>query len=304
MVDRFIPEGCRYAIEAIMVLPEAGARRGLVSDRVPASPARLPMGIHAGDFVFLSGRMATDYKDGLAAEARTPSWIWMGSPIKAQTRYVLNVQGAILEAGGLSLGDVVKSEVFLLSAQDITGLDEVWQECFPENPPARSIFIVDGMALEGGVVEINHIARVPGSRLERRTIETRRAPAPIFYEPQAVRVGPLLFLSTQLAHDATGLAQDARPNPEFPHLGSPGRLEAQAILRNVAAVCEAAGGSLADVAKVQTCMSDPGQFDAVNEAWKRAFPADPPAWNVVSAKAPLPIAGATLMCDVIACLDE
>jgi hypothetical protein len=30
-----------------------------------------------------------------------------------------------VEASGLSLGDVVKSEVFLLSAQDITGLDEV-----------------------------------------------------------------------------------------------------------------------------------------------------------------------------------
>jgi enamine deaminase RidA (YjgF/YER057c/UK114 family) len=173
----------------------------------------------------------------------------------------------------------------------------VWHEFFPEDPPARSVFVADGMAIEDGVVEINHVARVPGVSLERRTIATGAASAPLFYEPQAVAVGPLLFLSTQLA------GPEARPDPEFPHLGAPGRLEAEAILRNVAAVCEAAGGSLADVAKVQTYLTDLGQLDAVNEVWKRAFPTDPPAWHVVEVAGPLPVAGATMMCDVIACLD-
>lgn len=303
MVDRFVPEGCRYAIEGIAVLPGAGPRRSLVTTKTVASLGRLPMGIQAGDFVFLSGRMATEYKEGLTPEARTPSWIWFGSPIKLQTEVILKMHQAILEAGGLSLRDVVKCEVFLLDPADITGLDEVWQEYFPENPPARSIFIVDSMALEGGVIEINHIARVPDSRLERRTIETRNAPAPLFYEPQAVKVGPVLFLSTQLPHDARGLAPGARPHPEFPHLGTPGRLEAETILRNVAAICEAAGGSLGDVVKIQTYLTDLGQFDAVNEVWKRMFPADPPAWHVVGVKGSLPVAGAHVLCDVIACLD-
>lgn len=299
MVSRFIPEGCRYAVEAVAVLPEGGPRRSLISDRVAPSGAKIPMAIQAGDFVFVTGRMATG-PDGIAQEARTPSWVWFGLPIRSQTEFILKQQAAILEAGGLSLEDIVKSDVFLLDPHDITGLDEVWQEFFPKQPPARCIFIVNDMALQGGVVEINHIARVPGRRLERRTIESRRAPAPLFYEPQAVKVGPLLFLSTQLAHDGTGLAPDARPSPEFPHVGSPGRLEAEVILRNVDIICEAAGGSLTSVVKVQTHLTDVSQFDAVNEVWKRAFSIDPPAWTVVGVNGPLPIAGATMACSFIA----
>jgi enamine deaminase RidA (YjgF/YER057c/UK114 family) len=297
--DGFPADGCTYAIEAIAV---QGGREGIITDDVPASPGRLPQAIRAGDFVFLSGRIASDYKTGLAPEAKTTDWIWIGSPIHAQTEYLLRTLETILRAAGCSLRDVVKAEVFLCDPRDITGLDEVWRVAFPQNPPARSIFIVDGLAMPDTVVEINFVALDPGSQLSRRTIQTAAAPEPLFYEPQAVRAGPLVFLSTQLAHDDRGLAERARPRPGFSNIGAPGRLEAELILGNVAAICEAAEGSLSDVVKVQTHLSDLGQLDAVNEAWKRAFPADPPAWTVVSMTAPRPVAGARVMCDVIACL--
>jgi enamine deaminase RidA (YjgF/YER057c/UK114 family) len=253
--------------------------------------------------MFLSGRMASDYKEGLAAEARTRPWIWIGSPIRAQTEYVLGMHRDILEEAGASLADVVKSEIFLLDPADITVLDEVWREFFPTDPPARSIFIVDGLGIQDAVIEINHVALHPSSTLERRTITAQDAPAPLFHEPHAVKAGPLLFLSTQLAHDENGLARGARPREGFPNIGSRGRLEAETILGNVDAICRAAGGSLADVAKVQTHLGDLAEFDAVNEVWKRAFPGDPPAWTVVEMRAPRPIAGAALMCDVIAYVD-
>ena len=300
MVTRYLPEGCRYAIEGIAI---DAPRRRLVTDRVEASPARLPMGIQVGDFVFLSGRMATDYKDGLAAEARTMSWHWLGSPIQAETKYILGMHQSILQAGGMALSDIVKSEVFLRDPADITGLDEAWQEYFPESPPARSVFIVDDLGVREGRIEINHIALHPDSGLERTSVRTTAAPAPLFYEPQAVKVGPLLFLSTQLPHDATGLAAAARIDPEFPFIGSPGRLQANVILENVRAICEEAGGSLGSVVKVQTFLRDFAHFDGVNEQWKQAFPDNPPAWNVVQVGAPLPVWGATMMCDVIAYLD-
>ena len=178
---------------------------------------------------------------------------------------------------------LVKSEVFLTDPFHITGLDEVWRERFPSEPPARTIFAVDGLGVEGGVVEINHIAVRPSSGLERRTIATPNA--------------------TQLAHDDAGIATEARPKSGFPHVGSPGRLEASYILDAVRAIFEAAGGSLADVAKVQTHLTDLGQFDAVNEVWKRAFPDDPPAWTVVGMRSPLPVEGAGVLCDVVGCLD-
>jgi 2-aminomuconate deaminase len=157
-MSRLLPDGCTYAVEAIGI---TGDRTPIVTDRVQASPGRLPMGTRAGDFMFLSGRMASDYKEGLAAEARTRPWIWIGSPIRAQTEYVLGMHRDILEEAGASLADVVKSEIFLLDPGDITVLDEVWREFFPTDPPARSIFIVDGLGIQDAVIEINHVALHP-----------------------------------------------------------------------------------------------------------------------------------------------
>jgi enamine deaminase RidA (YjgF/YER057c/UK114 family) len=206
----------------------------------------------------------------------------------------------ILAEAGLSLADVVKTEVFLRDPSDVTGLDEVWEDHFGDEPPARSLFVVDGLAIPEALIEINLIALDPASGLERRTIVADGVPEPLFREPHAVQAGPLLFLSTGLAHDADGLAAAARPDPGFPQLGAPGRLEASLILERVDAICAAAGGSLADVVKVQTYLHDFGQLDAVNEVWKRAFPSEPPAWNVVGMSASPLLAGSTVMCDVIA----
>ena len=297
----FLAEECTYAVEAIGI---KGPQSKLVTDQVAASPGRLPMGIRAGDFVFLSGRMASDYKDGLAAEARTRPWIWIGSPIREQAAYILGMHQDILREGGLSLHDIVKSEVFLTNPDDITVLDEVWAEFFPTDPPARSLFIVDGLGIDEAVVEINHIALQPDSDLRRRTIIADKAQRPIFYEPHAVKAGPLLFLSTQVAHDESGLHSAARIPPGFPHLAEPGRLETEVVLDNVDAICRAAGGDLSDVVKVQIHLRDLRHFDAVNEVWKRRFPGIPPAWTIAEMRSPRPIAGAQLMFDVIAYLGD
>ena len=115
-------EGIKYAVDAIAV---RGEHTGIFTDAVATSPARLPMGVRAGAFAFLSGRMASDYRAGLAEEARTPEWIWIGSPIRSETAYILGMYRDILASTGLSLADVVKAEVFLRDPADLTVLDEV-----------------------------------------------------------------------------------------------------------------------------------------------------------------------------------
>ena len=112
----FPAAGSTYGIEAIGV---AGGREGIYTDAVATSPARLPMGIRAGAFVFLSGRMASDYRAGLAPEARTAEWSWLGSPIHKQTEYILGMLEDILAEAGLSLADVVKTEVFLRDPSEL-----------------------------------------------------------------------------------------------------------------------------------------------------------------------------------------
>jgi reactive intermediate/imine deaminase len=77
--------------------------------------------------------------------------------IRSETRRVLKNIRAILEAAGSSLRSVVRVGVFLADLNDFEGMNEVFQEFFPENPPARTTV---GCALPEIKVEIDCIARV------------------------------------------------------------------------------------------------------------------------------------------------
>ena len=77
--------------------------------------------------------------------------------IKSETRLALRNLRSILEAGGSSLRDVVRIGVFLADINDSAGMNEVFREFFPEDPPARTTV---GCALPKIKVEIDCIARV------------------------------------------------------------------------------------------------------------------------------------------------
>jgi len=58
--------------------------------------------------------------------------------IGQQTRRVLDSIGALLEAGGLTFGHVVKTTVFLADMQDFAAMNEAYRTYFAEPYPARS----------------------------------------------------------------------------------------------------------------------------------------------------------------------
>jgi reactive intermediate/imine deaminase len=102
---------------------------------------------------------------------------------------------------------------------------------------------------------------------ERRTIQTPRAPAAIGTYSQAVRAGSTVYLSGQIPLDpATMKLVDAS-------------IEAQIrrVFDNLAAVAEAAGGSLADVVKLTVYLTDLGNFATVNEIMADYFRVPYPA---------------------------
>src|SRR5512144_413937 len=64
-------------------------------------------------WVFAAGQIASDYRTGVAPEARrNPAFPYYGSDIKLQTRYVLGNLKQTFEAAGSSLDHVVKAQVF------------------------------------------------------------------------------------------------------------------------------------------------------------------------------------------------
>ncbi len=91
--------------------------------------------------------------------------------------------------------------------------------------------------------------------MSRQTIHTNNAPQAIGPYSQAVRAGDTVYLSGQIPLD-----------PATMQLVS-GDIEAEIhqVFRNLKAVAEAAGGSLANAVKVNVFLTDLANFAKVNE---------------------------------------
>ena len=107
-------------------------------------------------------------------------------------------------------------------------------------------------------------------------VKTDGAPAPIGpYSQGIVTSGRLLFVSGQGPKDPkTGaMAQDVKG-------------QAEQCLRNVKAIIEAAGATMADVVKVNAYLLDLASFPAFNEVYAKYFSAPFPARTTVGAHIP------------------
>lgn len=103
-------------------------RETVKTDAAPAALGPYSQAVKAGGFLFLSGQAPLDPKTGQIA----------GQDIKQQTRRVLDNLKAVLEAGGSSLGNVVKCTVFLKDINDFGPMNEEYGSYFKELPPART----------------------------------------------------------------------------------------------------------------------------------------------------------------------
>ncbi len=102
-----------------------------------------------GDTLYLSGQLGTlPGSLGLAPGG-----------IEAETRQLMQNIRAVLERRGSNLQSVIKCTVFLADMSEWSQFNEVYRECFPHEPPARSALGANGLAL-GARVEMECIAAV------------------------------------------------------------------------------------------------------------------------------------------------
>lgn len=309
LVEELPIPGCRSEIDLVALVPPAGQRIEMLN---PTSlPRALPEGLDGsplyhygakcGPWIFTSGLLATDFNDAIAPDAgTTATFPYYGENGRLQTAHVLKQLEAVLAAGGASLQDVVKAEVYLTDLKDFFRLDEVWREFFPVDPPARTTAPVKSLGVPGARMAINLIAYLPGPGDIRRTISTDAAPRPLAHEPQAVQAGPLLFFSQQMATDfRTGVPAEAKLNPAFPFYGSESASQVLYIVKNVAAICEAAGTSADQLVRRRGFYTDFSEFFTSFATWGKAFPSAPPASTTIRVPNPLLVPGCKVAIDLI-----
>jgi enamine deaminase RidA (YjgF/YER057c/UK114 family) len=302
-------------VEVDMICIDDGAESigSAVPPGVPSPLAGYSPALRRGDWVFLAGEIPVDWvgdygrsdylgvRSGLAREARVNPHFWYGSPIEQQTEYTLQKLALIAEAAGTSLSRAVKAEVYIGHPGDYLGMERVWKRWFPKNPPARVVIPYMGLGGMGSRIEIAFTCLHNDAKIKAETIETSAAVRPFSHEPQAIRAGNFLFISQQMAADASGnLAPGMMRHPEFPWYGSPGRNQMRYMLDNVAAICEAAGTTLSNVVR-RACFHDDGQWFAESiDEWAAHFPGLKPASTTMKIGGPLVVPGANTLLDLIA----
>ncbi len=113
----------------------------------PAAIGPYSQAIRVGNLVYTSGQIPIDPATGSFVEGG----------VKEQTRQsLLNVK-AILAEAGLTMGDVVKTTVFLADMNDFADMNSVYAEFFSEPYPARSAVAVKTLP-KGALVEIEVVA--------------------------------------------------------------------------------------------------------------------------------------------------
>ena len=101
----------------------------------------------AGEILYLSGQLGMDPATNKLVEGG----------VAAETEQLLKGVSAVLSAAGLSMGDVVKANVFLTDMNDFAAMNKVYETFFEAPYPARSTIGV--AALPGGAhVEIEFVA--------------------------------------------------------------------------------------------------------------------------------------------------
>ncbi len=84
--------------------------------------------IKAGNMIFCSGQIPIDPATGE----------FVSNDVSEQTEQVFKNLIAVLKAGGASLGNVVKTTVFLADMGDFAAMNDVYAKYFSDNKPARA----------------------------------------------------------------------------------------------------------------------------------------------------------------------
>lgn len=98
------------------------------TSNAPAAIGPYSQAVRAGGFVFASGQIPIDPQTGQ----------FVPGGVEEQTEQVLRNLSAVLEEAGSSLGEVVKTTVFLADMNDFALMNEVYGRYFSEHAPARA----------------------------------------------------------------------------------------------------------------------------------------------------------------------
>jgi reactive intermediate/imine deaminase len=220
----------------------------------PLSPA-----VKAGNFIYVSGTLATDGTGKL-----------VGGDVKVQTKRALENIAGVLKAAGSGLQNAVSVSVYLKNISDFAAMNEAYGPFWPKEPPVRTT-VGASLVMPDALVEISMVAVPNGA--ERRIVLPAgwmKSPSPYSY---GIVSGDTLFLA--------GLV--SRNGKDNSVIEGDMKAQTKAVMDNAGEILKTAGMSHEQVVSSRVFIADTKMFEDMNGAYRSWFPKNPPARATVRA---------------------
>jgi len=299
-VGEYFPDEAVVSVTGLGIIPDRDA--GFVKEFPGLDPSKpggqFPEMVAAGPYLFTT-YYPTDSKTGIHPAVRTEDWNWRGSEIRGEAEYGVEVMQKRLALVGASLDDIVDYTLFLADPGDLYEFDLVLRKALHGRAPTRTVIPIRGLAnprREGAFgheqgalrMEAQFRCLVPGRGAEKVMVP---GPGEGFgYQSAGVRVGPLLWISSQVA--------DAE------HRGGGAAREIDNILEKIAVTCRNGGTSPRHLLRLRALVGRRVDALAVYAALRKWVPDAPPTVCIIVVPAPLPVADCSVALDAVAHVED
>jgi enamine deaminase RidA (YjgF/YER057c/UK114 family) len=296
LMEELLVKGANMDVSLLAVLPGGGR------EPRPAAPSDTPVPPHSGfipalvsgDYVFVAGQIASnEAMDGLDSRAyRPPNAIWSGTDIRLQAELLITRLRSGLEAGGSSLKNAVKAQVYLTDINDLPEFLDVWNGHFSTEPCALTVIGTKGLGLKEAIIEINIFGVRDDCKTKKQIIE-HESSAAMRLGAAAVAAGDLLCLSGLYAAGRDGAIPAVRQSAGLSYLGAPAQHQMRTILHTAEEICRKGGTSLANVVRAHHFMGDLNALYPALSIWRDKLGDVPLPFGAVRTTLPIPL------CDIV-----
>ena len=236
---------------------------------------RYARGIRAGDWIFATGVLAQDFRNGVAAAVLQSDRPLVGAPrYEREAALLFDHLTQVLDAGGAGLDRLVRLDQYYTQVSAVASYQRIRNRRLSGRMPASTSVLVPELLLPDAAIEFHAIAH---------------AGTPVAGPGPWVTVGDFIFLTGQFAAAQgdeparDGIASAATVPPGSFWTGDPLRREAEFVIRQrIEPALARAGSSLRQVVKAQVYLTDAQDIPTFNQVWADAFGADVPATTIVT----------------------
>jgi 2-iminobutanoate/2-iminopropanoate deaminase len=236
---------------AVVAVPNGGERK-IITPAGWNTTNPYSYAIQTGDTLFISGLVSRDAKSNQPIEG----------DVTTQMKAIFANAEEILKTAGFAMSDVVANKVYLTDVQTFGEMNKAYIPNFPKNPPARATVIV-GLPGPTYKVEVTMTA-VKGPKESITTPGPDGSPGkPSQTLSSAIKVGNRLYVSGILGNNA-----DNKGNTEA---------QTKEAMTRIERTMKAAGFGFGDLVDAVVYITNVGNFQAMNNAYRPAIEKDFPA---------------------------